>query len=368
MIKIKVFSIKQILYKMIYVVTILGLLIFCIIWFCIAFVLIGEKISKNDIDEFNMLAYETFSKEIFLEDILKSELPIFGALDAEDVSEINEQLEENKEAEGLLLNENMDIEIYEVSDKKYVIPEKYDVELYSNGKVRVGNTRITNYSNIDLNLEELSKPSQIEIAANSRFLIFHTHATESYTVPGNNNIVNYRTTDKTYNMISVGKKLSNSLVGRGFSVVHDEYLHDSPSYNGAYRSSLATVQNYLKTDSYNFILDIHRDALSSNLGFRPTAEIEGKTAAKLMFVIGTNGAGSDHENWMENLRLALMIQNRANEMYPGLFRDLHLSNSRFNQHVSPGAFIIEVGATGNTLEEAQVSMEFLANVLESFTT
>lgn len=84
-----------------------------------------------------------------------------------------------------------------------------------------------------------------------------------------------------------------------------------------------------------------------------------------MFVIGTNSAGLSHDEWMENLKLAIMIQNRANEMYPGLFRELHLSNSRYNQHVSNGAMILEVGATGNTLEEAQNAMKYFAEVIDS---
>ena len=84
-----------------------------------------------------------------------------------------------------------------------------------------------------------------------------------------------------------------------------------------------------------------------------------------MFVIGTNSSGLKHDEWMENLKLAIMIQNRAEEMYPGLFRELNLSKSRYNQHVSNGAMIIEVGATGNTLEEAKNSMKYLAAVLDS---
>jgi hypothetical protein len=39
-------------------------------------------------------------------------------------------------------------------------------------------------------------------------------------------------------------------------------------------------------------------------------------------------------------------------------------NSRYNQNLAEGACIIEVGATGNTLEEAIGSMKYLSNVLE----
>ena len=128
---------------------------------------------------------------------------------------------------------------------------------------------------------------------------------------------------------------------------------------------MATVAEELKNEHYDMVLDIHRDALSGNLNFRPTAEINGETAAKLMFVVGTNASGVTHDNWMENLKLAMLIQNTANEMYPGLFRDLNLSKSRYNQHVSSGALILEVGATGNTLEEVWTSMKYFSDVLQA---
>ena len=83
-----------------------------------------------------------------------------------------------------------------------------------------------------------------------------------------------------------------------------------------------------------------------------------------MFVIGTDGGGSEHPNWVQNLKIAIKIQEKANEMYPGLFRPIIVRNSRYNQHVSKGACIIEVGATANTLSESLLSMQCLANVLE----
>ena len=51
-------------------------------------------------------------------------------------------------------------------------------------------------------------------------------------------------------------------------------------------------------------------------------------------------------------------------MYPGIFRPIILRNSRYNQSISEGAFIIEVGATGNTLDECLLSMQALANILD----
>ncbi len=62
----------------------------------------------------------------------------------------------------------------------------------------------------------------------------------------------------------------------------------------------------------------------------------------------------------ENLKFAIKVQKKQNEMYPGLFKPIILRNSEYNQHVSKAACIIEVGATGNTLEESIGAMKYLA--------
>ena len=82
-------------------------------------------------------------------------------------------------------------------------------------------------------------------------------------------------------------------------------------------------------------------------------------------LFGTNNGGLWHPNWNQNLKFAVKVQEKAEEMYPGLFKPIILRNSEYNQHVSKAACIIEVGATGNTLEESMGAMKYLAKILES---
>ena len=82
-----------------------------------------------------------------------------------------------------------------------------------------------------------------------------------------------------------------------------------------------------------------------------------------MFVIGTDGGGLQHLGWQQNLKFAVKIQEKANELYPGLFRPIIVRNSRYNQHLTKAATIIEVGATGNTMEECLTSMKYLSKVI-----
>lgn len=199
-------------------------------------------------------------------------------------------------------------------------------------------------------------------------LIFHTHTCESYTPTKENTYKasgNYRTTNLKYSVVRVGDELEKELKAKGFNVSHNNTKHDYPAYTGSYTRSLETVENMLKNKkSTEIVFDIHRDAVGSNGSYGPTVEINGEKVAQLMFVIGTNDGGGKHPNWKNNLKFAVQVQEKANEMYPGLFRAINLRSASFNQKVTNAASIIEVGATGNTLEEATASMKYLANVLK----
>ena len=223
---------------------------------------------------------------------------------------------------------------------------------------------VNDYTKEKLNFDELEKALYTNLNDDFKVLIYHTHTSESYT-QSEKNAEAYRTEDDAFNVVKVGNTLKEELKKYGIGVKHDTTQHDYPSYNGAYKSSLKTVENILKRENYDIIIDVHRDALASNLQYRPTAEINGETVAKLMFVVGTDAAGLKHDNWIENLKFAVAIQHRANEVFPGLFRDIHLSTSRYNQHTSDKSLILEVGATGNTIEEACLAMKYFAILLNS---
>ena len=197
-------------------------------------------------------------------------------------------------------------------------------------------------------------------------LIFHTHSCESYTPSEKyqyKKTGNFRTTDKNYSVIRVGNELEAQLKSYGYNVIHDESYHDYPSYSGSYASSLKTVTKLLdENKNTDIAIDLHRDAIGDST-YAPTVKIGEEYAAQLMFVIGGNESRIKHEEWAQNLKFAIKVQEKANELYPGLFKPIVLRGSGYNQHVSKAATIIEVGATGNTLDQTLVSMKYLAKVL-----
>ena len=196
-------------------------------------------------------------------------------------------------------------------------------------------------------------------------LILHTHTTESYTpAPGQSyeQTSEYRTLDPEHNMLAVGDRVTEILQQAGISVLHDRQFHDYPSYNGSYNHARESTEAILaQYPSIRLILDLHRDAADTAYGqMVPQASVGCADSAQLMIVVGTGSGGLSHPDWEENCALALKLHCVLERENPGICRDLVLSYSRYNQHLSPGALLIEVGAAGNTLDEALIAANALA--------
>ena len=195
-------------------------------------------------------------------------------------------------------------------------------------------------------------------------LILHSHATESYEKePGYEETSPYRTLDTNYNMVSVGERVAQLLEAGGIRVIHDGTLHDYPSYNDAYGNARQTVADILdKNPSICLVLDLHRDAAEDVNGRQKvsTATVEGEECANLMLVMGSDSGGLSFPDWERNLALAVKLQAQLEQTYPGLCRPIKVVSGRYNQDLSTGALLIEVGTAGNTHAQALRAAEYLA--------
>lgn len=226
---------------------------------------------------------------------------------------------------------------------------------------------MTNYPGYSFDMQALlTTPISWNLTSEApTVLILHSHASESYeNTEGYTPSGSYRTTDNRYNMISVGEYLAQCLRQKGISVLHDTTVHDYPSYNAAYTLSRQTAAEYLeKYPSIRLVLDIHRDAYADKNGnqISNTVTVDGKTVSRLMLVAGTNAYGESHADWQKNLSFALKLQTTMERLYPGLCRPLALRSSAFNQDLSPGALLIEIGTAGDSREQALGAAKLLAD-------
>ena len=207
----------------------------------------------------------------------------------------------------------------------------------------------------------LNGATDLDIAANDgkvRVLIIHTHATESYSEADGltyKDSGNSRTIDEQRNLLRVGQVVTDALNSRGIGTVQIRTMSDYPKYVGAYDRAEVTLKKYL--DQYpdvEMIIDIHRDAAGAPL--RSLAKVNGFETAQLMFV-----CGSGFTDWKGHLGIALGIHDLMEQRYPGIMRNLILRSSKYNQYLTPGSLLVEVGADGNTLTEAIYSARLLAD-------
>ncbi len=208
--------------------------------------------------------------------------------------------------------------------------------------------------------------SEKELSPSSSVLIVHTHTSEAYR-PSEKYFYepkdNQRSEDINFNVAKVGSHLYSCLKEKGIDVTHDNTINDYPSYNGSYSKTLRLIESHLeKNPSINIVLDLHRDAMEKSDGTKlsTVCEINGEKAAQIMIVVGTDQSGLTHNGWMSNFSFAVCLQRSMEEKYPGIMRPINVRCERFNGHVSENEIIIEIGTTGNTLEEALLSAEALS--------
>ena len=100
---------------------------------------------------------------------------------------------------------------------------------------------------------------------------------------------------------------------------------------------------------------------SQQVGY--TVDSGGQASAQLMMVVGTDANGLDHPNWHENMALAVKLHAQLEKNTPGICRPISFRSQRFNQDLSTGALIVEVGAAGNTHGEAMEAVRLLAQAV-----
>ncbi len=233
---------------------------------------------------------------------------------------------------------------------------------------------IRNETDFGINIDEmLSSPLKFDMKGDTpKVLIIHTHTTECYSPEGASAYSadkSDRSLNADENMTAVGKAVEKVFKEKGINVIHDTTVHDHPSFNGSYENSRKTVEKYkAKYPELAVVLDLHRDAFIYEDGSKAkfVTEIDGKKTAQLMLVVGTNAGGLDHPNWRENMKLALKLQNHISKKYPSLMRGVNLRKERFNGHTTLGSMIIEVGSSGNTLNEAVRGAQLAATEIADF--
>lgn len=203
---------------------------------------------------------------------------------------------------------------------------------------------------------EVEQNVPIELGDEPLVLIYNTHNAETYKPTFGTS----KEEGKNSGIVTVAQVMEETLEKKyGIKTIRSQTIHDYPDFTRSYINSMHTVQEILKANKkIQAVFDVHRDAGIPSKS-TTTVKINGKSSASIIIVIGT-----EHKGWKENLVFAEELEKKANELYPGLLRDIRMAkNRRYNQNLHPNSLILEIGSDLNTLEEAKYSMELFSQVV-----
>lgn len=217
------------------------------------------------------------------------------------------------------------------------------------------------------NLEQLKKissymedPNPVD-TNNPVIYIYNSHQLENY------NSTNLDIYGITPNVLMASYLLKEKVNSKGIStIVEDVNLSEFLSLNNwdhsnSYKASrIFVLDKKNKYSSLEYFIDIHRDSVSKKV---TTATIDGKSYAKILFVVGL-----EHENYEDNLKVVSDINNLFNKHYPGLSRGIYKKEGAgvdgiYNQDISSKSILIELGGVDNNIDEVLNTTEAISNIL-----
>ena len=129
-------------------------------------------------------------------------------------------------------------------------------------------------------------------------------------------------------------------------------------YKDTYKVTRDLLINKM-SEEFSIYIDLHRDSVSKDA---TTTEIDGKSYAKILFVIG-----GKHESYMENYsvcdKLNKYIKNINNKLTRGI---LVRKSSSYNQDLASNIILIELGSENNTMEEVNNTIEVLSEAISYY--
>ncbi|MGG1677478.1 stage II sporulation protein P [Neobacillus sp. NRS-1170] len=228
---------------------------------------------------------------------------------------------------------------------------------------------LQNIEGLDKPDDENPRPTPGQTTGDRKVVyLYFTHNRESY-LPYLKGVTN---PDLAYhsqiNVTKIGDHLKTSLEDRGIGTFIDKtdvqanLNKKGLNYANSYQESRSIVQTAMASDrDLHYFIDIHRDSKRKP---QTTVNINGKSYAKLAFIIG--GKNANHE---KNEKLATELHNLMQKKYKGLSRGVIVKmggNAVYNQNLSDNAILIEFGGVDNTFDELNRSADALADVFSEY--
>lgn len=195
----------------------------------------------------------------------------------------------------------------------------------------------------------LTQAEQEEGEGERKVGIYATHSSESY-VPSEGT----ESVDGGGGILKVAEKLKSGFENNGVNATFDNTLHN-PHDAGAYKRSRRTATQLMREQQPTSLIDVHRDAIPPE---EYLTEIEGNPASRVRLVVGRR-----NQNFAANEETALKIKSLADEMYPGLVKDVFYGKGDYNQDLTPRAVLLEMGTHEIERERAEKSAGYMSEII-----
>ena len=227
------------------------------------------------------------------------------------------------------------------------------------------NTSVTENNNDDTSqITDKSNTKEVLNSTKPILYIYSTHDTEGY-ASSYFNIYNIKPDVKIASYY-LQEKLSdlglNTIVEK--RMIKDALNKNNWVYKDSYKASRIYLENtYQNNTSLKYFIDLHRD---SSLKSKTTTTIDGKSYARVMFLVGL-----EHDNYNANLKVATDINNLIKAKYPSLTRGIYKKsgpgvNGIYNQDFNSNCILIELGGQYNTMLEVSNTIDILAKILYDY--
>ena len=227
------------------------------------------------------------------------------------------------------------------------------------------NTSVTENNNDDTSqITDKSNTKEVLNSTKPIIYIYSTHDTEGY-ASSYFNIYNIKPDVKIASYY-LQEKLSdlglNTIVEK--RMIKDALNKNNWVYKDSYKASRIYLENtYQNNTSLKYFIDLHRD---SSLKSKTTTTIDGKSYARVMFLVGL-----EHDNYNANLKVATDINNLIKAKYPSLTRGIYKKsgpgvNGIYNQDFNSNCILIELGGQYNTMLEVSNTIDILAKILYDY--
>ena len=252
-----------------------------------------------------------------------------------------------------------------ISPNNYYYPRLLIIDYYNLLKDNTINNpvQLLNYRENSFKIVKEEKNDEVEMVYKDttklddkkKVYIYSTHQTEMYA-------------DKK-SVVNASNYFKECLENENIEVVvekgsiEDFLIANNYSYNYSYIASRYFIEEEIKNNDYNLIIDLHRDAVKREASL---ATINDKKYAKIMFVIGKK-----NKNYKNNYQLAEDLNNLIKEEYPNLTRGILLQdgdnvNGIYNQDLASNIILIELGGNNNKYEEVKNTLDLIAPIIGEY--